>query len=325
MNRTRRTGLGLLSTTVLLTTLLSACASDADQPGDFAGGQDAATAKTSVTLIEQPWDDLQVENEITKQLLTKLGYTVKVDAVSVELGAQAISTGGADAYLGNWWPSQQPTYGDLIDAEKVEVVNEELVTGTEYAPAVPGDVASKLSVDSLADLDQHGAEFDHKIYGIEAGSPGNETIQKAIDDDAYGLGDWKLVESGTAAMLAQVEKNEKEGKPIVFLAWSPHWMTVQYKTVFLDDPEQVWGGAGVIRSVTRAGLATDQPAVAKLLANQKFTTDQAGQFYYDKDKSGKSVPEIATAWIAANPDTVKTFLAGVTATDGKPAEQVLFP
>ena len=29
-------------------------------------------------------------------------------------------------------------------------------------------------------------------------SPGNETIQAAIDADAYGLGDWELVASGAA-------------------------------------------------------------------------------------------------------------------------------
>lgn len=312
--------LGVLAASVSITVLASACASQADKGNAFVG-QDGGGADT-ITLIEQPWVDLQVENEISRQLLEQLGYTVKIDSVSVELGAQALSTGDADAYLGNWWPSQEPTYGSLIESGQVEVVNEELLTGTQYAPAVPGYVAEELGISSLADLDEHAEAFDHKIYGIEPGSPGNETIQKAIDADAYGLGDWTLVESGTPAMLTQVNKAQGRGDAIVFLAWSPHWMTVQFDTVFLEDPEGVWGGAGVIRVVSREGLAEDAPDINTFLGNLTFTTEEAGQFYFDHDKSGKEIGDIAAAWIEANPDKVKSFLAGVKSADGEDAAAV---
>lgn len=311
-----------LAAAVSITALASACASQSDKGDDFVG-QDGGGADT-ITLIEQPWVDLQVENEISRQLLEQLGYTVKIDSVSVELGAQALSTGDADVYLGNWWPSQEPTYGTLIDSGQVEVVNEELVTGTQYAPAVPGDVAEELGISSLADLDKNAAAFDRKIYGIEAGSPGNETIQAAIDADAYGLGDWTLVESGTPAMLTQVQKAQSRGDAIVFLGWSPHWMTVEFDTVFLEDPEGVWGGAGAIRAVARAGFADDAPDLNTFFSNLSFTTDDAGQFYYDRDKSGQEVGDIAAAWIKANPDKVKSFLAGVKTADGEDAEAAIF-
>lgn len=307
---------------VSIAALASACASQADK-GDGFGAQDGGGADT-ITLIEQPWVDLQVENEISRQLLEQLGYTVKIDSVSVELGAQALATGDADAYLGNWWPSQEPTYGSLIEGGQIEVINEELLTGTQYAPAVPGDVADELGISSLADLDEHAEAFDRKIYGIEPGSPGNETIQAAIDADAYGLGDWTLVESGTPAMLTQVAKAQGRGDAIVFLAWSPHWMTVEFDTVFLEDPEGVWGGAGAIRAVTRAGLAEDSADIDAFLSNLTFTTDDAGQFYYDHDKSGQEVRDIAAAWIDANPDKVKSFLAGVRSADGEDAEAAIF-
>lgn len=310
-----------LTVAVSVVTLVSACASQEDRGDEFAsqaGGSD------TITLIEHPWVDLQVENEISRQLLEELGYPVKIDSVSVELGAQALSTGDADAYLGNWWPSQEPTYASLIEGEQVEVVNEELLTGTRYAPAVPGDVAEQLGISSLADLDAHAEAFGRKFYGIEPGSPGNETIQKAIDADAYGLGDWTLVESGTPAMLTQVKKAQGSGDPIVFLGWSPHWMTVDFDAVFLEDPEGVWGGAGAIRAVTRAGLAEDAPEVSTFLSNLSFTTDEAGQFYFDHDKSGKDVSEIAAAWIEANPDKVKSFLEGVESADGEDAQAVVF-
>lgn len=313
----------LLIAAVALATFTAGCASEASKGDDFAA-QDSGGGPDSVTLIEQPWVDLQVENDIARQLLDGLGYPAKIESVSVELGAQALATGDADAYLGNWWPSQEPTYGSLIESGQIDVVSEELLTGTEYAPAVPGAVAEELGISSLGDLDQHAEEFDHKIYGIEPGSPGNETIQNAIDADAYGLGDWTLVESGTPAMLTQVDKAARNGDAIAFLAWSPHWMTVQFETVFLDDPEGVWGGAGAIRTVTRTGFAEDSPDITAFLANLTFTPEEAGQFYYDHDKSGMEISDIASEWIDANPDKVKSFLAGVKSSDGEEAETVIF-
>lgn len=320
----RRPGLRVLAVALSVAVVTAACSS-AEDKGDFAlvgdsGGGESGTE--SVTLIQQPWVDLQVENEISKQILEDLGYSVRVNEVSVELGAQAISTGDADAYLGNWWPSQEPTFGELIDGGDV-TVDSTILEGTEYAPAIPGAVAEQLGISSLADLDQHADAFGRRIYGIEPGSPGNETIQKAIDDDAYGLGDWKLVASGTPAMLTQVEKAGSSNQPIVFLGWSPHWMTVQFEATFLEDPDKVWGGAGTIRTVSREGWAADNPNISAFLKNLTFTTDEAGQFYFDHDKESKSLPEIAEAWIQANPDKVGEFLEGVQSSDGQDAKAVI--
>ena len=321
----RRQGLRALAVALCVAAVTTACSS-AEDKGNFAliggGGGEGSGGTESVTLIQQPWVDLQVENEISKQILEDLGYSVRVNEVSVELGAQAISTGDADAYLGNWWPSQEPTFGSLIDGGDV-VVDSTLLKGTEYAPAVPGDTAQELGISSLADLDKHADAFGRRIYGIEPGSPGNETIQKAIDEDAYGLGDWELVASGTPAMLTQVERSQSSGQPIVFLGWSPHWMTVEFKATFLEDPEGVWGGAGEIRTVSRQGWAQDNPNIAAFLKNLTFTTDEAGQFYFDHDREDKSLSEIAAAWIKANPDKVGQFVQGVQSSDGKDAKSVI--
>ena len=161
-----------------LAVVAAGCASDSEAEASGFADDAAGGGTDSVVFAEQPWVDLQVENEIAVQILDRLGYDASIKRnLSVENAASALGTGDLDAYLGNWWPSQEPTFGELIDDGKVDVVST-IVTGTEYAPAVPGDVADELGVSSLADLDEHADEFDRKIYGIEAGSPGNETIQK---------------------------------------------------------------------------------------------------------------------------------------------------
>ena len=70
--------------------------------------------------------------------------------------------------------------------------------------------------------------FDKTIYGIAAGAPANLSIQKMIDQDEIGLGDWRLVESSEQAMLVQVGRAVKRDKGVVFLGWTPHPMNVQY-------------------------------------------------------------------------------------------------
>lgn len=307
-------------TAVGLTGVLAACSSSGGSGGGFANAP-KANAK-SVSLLTQPWDDLKAENEIAKQLLEKLGYNVSVDGLAVDVGAKSIETGKIDGYLGNWWPSQKPTFGTMIDSGKVKVVGT-VLTGTQYAPAIPGVFAKKYNINSLAQLAAHGAEFGRKIYGIEAGSPGNTTIETMIKNNDYGLGKWSLVPSSTPAMLTQVQRSITQKQPIVFLAWSPHWMTSQFDTVFLKDPKNVWGGGGEVRSVVNADFAKKSPNVTTLLGNMKFTVDQGGQFYLLHDKKGQDYPAIATAWIKANPDQVKKFLVGVKSADGKPAASVV--
>ena len=98
-------------------------------------------------------------------------------------------------------------------------------------------------------------------------------------------------------------------------------MTVEFDTVFLEDPDEVWGGAGEIRTVTRAGFADENPEINEFLGNLTFTTDQAGEFYYAHDKDGEELSDIAAAWIEANPDIVASFLEGVDDAEGEPAAE----
>jgi glycine betaine/proline transport system substrate-binding protein len=282
---------------------------------DFAGSAEGAHV---ARFVQQPWADLVVETQIAMQILGKLGYRTSTEEVSVPLAAQAIATGQADAYLGNWWPSQQDTFQPLLDAKQAEVAGV-LLTGTEYAPAVPGYVTEQLRIKSLADLDAHADAFGKEILGIEAGSPGNTTIQNAIKADAYGLGDWKLTASSTEAMLAEVDRRAAKKQPVAFLGWSPHWMTIQWKLTFLEDPKKVWPGAGEIRVLTRAGLAGDDANLKKFLSQITVDTATASRWINQVDKDKQKPEDIATAWIAANPGTVEKWLAGVTTVDGDPA------
>jgi glycine betaine/proline transport system substrate-binding protein len=310
-----------VGTCLALLPLMAACSSGSTGSNGFAQTQSKGNAR-SVVLLNEPWDDLEAENVIAQQLLSKLGYSASIDDLAVDVGAKSMEDGQVDAFLGNWWPSQEPTFGTMISQGKVKVLGT-LLTGTQYAPAIPGATAQKYHISSLADLAKHGAAFGYKIYGIEPGTPGNATLLKMISNNDYGLGKWQVVQSSTPAMLAQVERAVSQHQAIVFLGWSPHWMVPQFHTVFLADPLHAWGGAGEIRTMVSASFASQSPQITRFLTNLKFTTDQAGEFYLEHDKQGMSYAAIASAWIKANPGQVRQFLAGVLAADGKPAQTVV--
>jgi glycine betaine/proline transport system substrate-binding protein len=304
----------LLGTVAIATVVLvSGCSGTA--PTGFGGGSGGEHA---VRFVQQPWADLVVETEVAMQVLNKLGYSASTQEVAVPLAAEALATGRADVYLGNWWPSQQEVFTEHLDKGAVQVAGT-VLEGTEYAPAVPGYVTAALGVRSLADLDQHAEAFGRKIYGIEPGAPGNETISKAIAQDAYGLGDWELVASSTEAMLAEVSRRAAAAEPVAFLGWSPHWMTSEYDLHFLDDPLSMWPGAGQVRSLTRAGLAESDPNLARFIAQIRVDTATASDFIRQVDKDGKPAAVVAQEWMQAHPDQLTSWLEGVTSLGGEPA------
>ncbi|GAB3140625.1 glycine betaine ABC transporter substrate-binding protein [Microbispora hainanensis] len=310
-----------MTVVLVAATALAACSgTTTDGFATTSGGSGARVAR----FVQQPWSDLVVETQIAIDILGKLGYQASTQEVSVPLAGQALATGKADAYLGNWWPSQQQVFQKPIDEGKVKVVGT-LLSGTQYAPAVPGWVADKYGVHSLADLDKNGDLFGRKIYGIEPGAPANQIIQEAIDKDAYGLGDWQLVQSSTEAMLAEVTRRTAKHQPIVFLGWSPHWMTIDFKLVFMDDPQKVWPGAGEIRVLERMGLDKQDPNLHRFLSQMKVDADSASAWIRALDKEKKTAKAAAEKWMKTHPDMVAGWLNGVTDINGKPASDVVLP
>jgi glycine betaine/proline transport system substrate-binding protein len=292
--------------------LLAAC----QQGGGGAGPEEPFEA----TLARQPWPGITVKTAVANQVLEEIGYRTETTEVPVEVTAQALSEGQVDGYLGNWWPSQKVTFEESIGNDSIEVVGTNL-EGTLFRPAVPTFVAEELGVTSFADLDENRGAFGGEILGIEPGTPGNQTIQEAIQQDAYGLGDWELVDSSTAAMLAEVGRRIEDREPVVFLAWKPHWMAVQWDLTFLEDPEGVWPGAGEVRTLARAGLDQEQPNLHRFLSQVRVDTETQSRWILEFDKEGKPEDEVAREWISNNLDVVQGWLEGVQTSDGEPAAE----
>lgn len=301
--------------TLAVAPVVASCGAENSGAGEGSGD-------TTVALVQQPWEDLVVENQIVDQLLGELGYDVEINDVGVPVGAQSLSDGDSSVYLGNWWPSQQPPFQDFLDDGSIQVVGT-LVTGTKYAPVVPKYVAEEHGITSLADLAPNAEKLASRFVGIEAGTPGNQYIADAIAEDAYGLGDWELAESGTSAMLTEVERAAESNEPIVFLGWQPHWMNVEWDLVYLEDPEGVWPGAGEIRVVANEEFHADNPNLMRFFEQMTIDRETASDWIYQLSQEDQDPAEIASGWIEENPDVVAEWMDGVESTDGDPASELL--
>lgn len=289
-----------------------------------AFADDAATCGT-LRLSDPGWTDITATNGVANALLTGLGYTPDIKTLSVPIGYEALKNGETDVFLGNWMPAQQKFRDDLDASGKTEELVQNL-TGAKFTLAVT-DAIKDLPVKDFADLDAHKDAFQGKIYGIEPGAPANQSIQKMIDADKFGLGDWELVESSEQGMLAQVQRNDGAGTPSVFLAWAPHPMNVKMNVIYLTGGDEEFGpdfGGATVHTVARKEWVAACPNAAKLFSQLVFDVDMENVLMGNILDDAMDPAEAAKAWIAANPDRVGTWLEGVTTLDGQPgADAVL--
>jgi glycine betaine/proline transport system substrate-binding protein len=172
------------------------------------------------------------------------------------------------------------------------------------------------------DIQRFAPQLSNAIYGIEPGNDGNRLVLKLLKQNLFGLGDFKLIESSEQGMLAQVERAFHDHQPVVFLAWEPHPMNMRFKLKYLGGGDEVFGpnyGGATIYTVTRKGYSEACPNIGHLLKNLKFSIGGEQEMMFailDRHET----PEIAaSAWLKANPGTVKAWLDGVLTLDGKPA------
>lgn len=285
----------------------------------FLGSASCAFAEAescqNVRLSDLGWTDLSLTNATASVVLKSLGYATEQTLLGLNVTYEMMKTNQIDVFLGNWLPVQEEQFKAYFDDGDVEVIATNL-TGAKFTLAVPSYVA-EAGVKSYDDLAKHADKFGSTIYGIEAGS--NQPLLDMIAADRHGLKDWQVIESSETAMLTQVGKMAKSNDWIVFLAWEPHPMNINYKLTYLSGGDAEYGpnfGGATVRTVVRKGYAKECPNVAKLLENLKFDLDYENIGMNAIMTDGADPVETARGLIAKRPELLERWLAGVTTGDG---------
>lgn len=300
------------STTAGLAAMLALIAAPA------LAADDPAACKT-IRMSDPGWTDINATNATAKIILDALGYDAQVTTLSVPIGYEALKTGQGEVFLGNWMPAQQAFRDELEAAGAIEVLGQNLEGAKMTLGVTPPGAA--LGVKDFADLDAHKDAFGGQILGIEAGASANKQMADMIAADMFGLGDWELVETSEQAMLAQVARNDAEGKPSVFLAWAPHPMNTQFEITYLTGGDEVFGpnfGGAEVYTLARTGWPEQCPNAARFFRQLAFTVDAENEMMDAILNEGQSPEEAAEAWLKANPDVLGPWLEGVTTLDGQP-------
>jgi glycine betaine/proline transport system substrate-binding protein len=272
---------------------------------------------TQVRMADPGWTDIDATNAMSGIVLKALGYRQDVANLSVPITYQGLKKGQIDVFLGNWMPAQAPLVKPFVDEKSIDVVRPNL-TNAKFTLAVPDYVAA-AGVHSFVDLEKNADKFDKRIYGIEPGAPANQNLKKMVDDKAFGLGDWKVVESSETGMLTQVERAIRDKKFIVFLAWEPHLMNTKFKLVYLDGGDKYLGpnfGGATVNTVSRSGYEQQCPNVGRLFRQMAFNVDLENGVITDVLDKKRKIDSAATDALKRNPALLKTWLEGVTTANG---------
>jgi glycine betaine/proline transport system substrate-binding protein len=296
----------------------------AQAPTAASGGGHEPASCQNVRFSDVGWTDVTSTTALITQLLRTIGYTPTTTVLSVPVTYASMQHKDIDVFLGDWMPTQEADIKPYLDNGSVEVIGPNLL-GAKYTLAVPS-FAYDAGLKDFNDIHTFAAALNNSIYGIEPGNDGNRVLLKMLKDDAFGLGNFKLIESSEQGELAQVERAVRNKQPIVFLAWEPHPMNMRFDLKYLNGGDAVFGpnyGGATIYTVSRKGYSEECPNVGRLLSNIKFTLRGESEMMagiLDRHEQ----PDIAAAeWLKANPTVTKAWLEGVFTFDGKPANAAL--
>ncbi|MGE8154599.1 choline ABC transporter substrate-binding protein [Pseudomonas vancouverensis] len=273
----------------------------------------------TVHFSDVGWTDISVTTAMASEVLESLGYKTKTTLLSIPVTYRALSSGKElDVFLGNWMPTTENDIKPYRDAGTVETVRANL-QGAKYTLAVP-DYVYNAGLHDFADIAKFKEQLNGQIYGIEPGNDGNRLIQSMIDKNAFGLKDFKVVESSEAAMLSQLKRATRKNEWMVFLGWEPHPMNTRNHMKYLSGGDDYFGpnyGQATVYTNVRKGYLSECSNVGKLLQNMEFSLTMENQLMDAVLNQNQKPRAAARAWLKAHPEVLQAWLEGVSSREGK--------
>ncbi|MGH6898271.1 MAG: choline ABC transporter substrate-binding protein [Geminicoccaceae bacterium] len=286
--------------------------------GGAAQAADPESCRT-VRFSDVGWTDITATTAATAAVLAGLGYQPETEILPVPVTYASLKNQDIDVFLGNWMPTMEADVRPYLEDGSVESIGVNL-EGAKYTLAVPSYLAEQ-GLEDFADIAAFREQLDGEIYGIEPGNDGNRLILEMIEENAFGLEGFELVESSEQGMLAQVARATRSEEPIVFLGWEPHPMNANFDLTYLAGGDEVFGpnyGGATVYTNVRAGYLEECPNVGQLLQNLKFTLPMENEIMGAILDEGETPEAAAAAWLKDHPDVVETWLDGVTTFEGEP-------
>ncbi|MGP5309591.1 glycine betaine ABC transporter substrate-binding protein [Vreelandella alkaliphila] len=263
--------------------------------GSLAHAQDQGT----VNLAYVEWSSEVASTNVVAAVLEQAGFDVELTSLSAAAMFQALSTGDADAIVAAWLPTTHADYMERV-GDNIEDLGMNL-DGTKLGLVVP----AYTDVDSIADLNDNADSFNGEIIGIDPGAGLMALSEEVVDTYDLGL---RLRSGSGATMTAALSSAINNEEDVVVTGWTPHWMFARFDLKYLEDPENVYGGAEQIHTVVRQGLKDDMPEAYAILDAFEWTPEQMGEVMLMNQEDGSDPYENAKQWVEDNQDVVEQWL-----------------
>ncbi|HMA67723.1 MAG TPA: glycine betaine ABC transporter substrate-binding protein [Desulfosalsimonadaceae bacterium] len=277
----------------------------------------SASAGQTLRLAHTDWSSSVASANLIKAVLQE---KMDIHCNLMEMGADemwaAVAEGRADAMTSAWLPETHVRYHKQYGGQVVDLGPN--LKGTRIGLVIPDVTLGRLTagtgirnqpyinIDSITELQAHADKFNYRIVGIEPEAGIMHKTREAMD--AYGLDNFRLVESSEVSVMAELSHAIRHQKWIVITGWLPHWSFARWSLKFLDDPKNVFGGGGHINTVVRQDLERDMPEAFRLLDRFFWEPEQMGQLMlWIREDNGHFPYEKALRWMRAHPGAVKDW------------------
>lgn len=265
----------------------------------LTAGAAQAQDKDTVHLSYVEWSSTVASTNVMRAVLEQAGYEVETSSLSAAAMWQSVASGDTDALLAGWLPTTHEDYYAQLKDQLVDTgVN---LDGTKLGLVVP----SYVEAESIAELNEYADDFDGKIVGIDPGAG----IMRLTEDviDAYEL-DLDLQTGSGATMSAALKAAIDNEEAIAVTGWTPHWMFARWDLKYLEDPENVYGGAEQIHTIVRQGLEEDMPEAYAILDAFEWTAEDMGEVMLMNQEEDADPYESAKQWVEENQEQVQEWL-----------------
>ncbi|MDX1356948.1 MAG: glycine betaine ABC transporter substrate-binding protein [Halomonas venusta] len=269
--------------------------------GVAAGSLAHADDQGTVNLAYVEWSSEVASTNVVAAVLEQAGFDVELTSLSAAAMFQALSTGDADAIVAAWLPTTHADYMERVGDNIVDLGMN--LDGTILGLVVP----AYTETDSIADLNDNADSFNGEIIGIDPGAGLMALTEEVVDTYDLGL---RLRSGSGATMTAALSSAINNEEDVVVTGWTPHWMFARFDLKYLEDPENVYGGAEQIHTVVRQGLKDDMPEAYAILDAFEWTPEQMGEVMLMNQEDGSDPYENAKQWVEDNQDVVEQWLNG---------------
>ncbi len=300
-------------------------------------GTGNALAQEKVRISDLNWNGAKAIGYVIKAVIDgPLGGEAEVVA---GLSDQAIvaegmdkGDGSVDVYTDMWMPNQQAIWDKYI-VEANSVAHNEPYRGTQglYIPAYMQDTIKSIDdllkpeVAAMFDKDDNGKG---EYWAGDASWKSTKMWQVKFKD--YGMTDlWEPEIVSDATFKSQLKAAIAEEKPIMFYYWTPEWLHAAYDLVTIDEPPHTEGCVDLnldledwldastfncahadafVYVAYSKSLESRTPAVAKFLSKIKLDPSVVNEWILAIGRDGEDPQDVAEDWVAANMDTVNTWI-----------------